>query len=263
MKILVFLTETRLELKNLEFLRRKLGMYRSWGVERSGTRGGLAILWKEEIQVTVQSSSVAHIDATFRVIGITGWHFIGFYGHPETAKRGDSWILLKRLQQYDDMPWLVVGDFNEILEASEKMGRIERQWYQMEAFRQALSNCALQDMGFQGNRFTWWNGRNGDDCVYERLDRGVCSAAWNLLFPCTQVRHIPFANSDHDAILVMIIKFGNAKYKKTKSYSVLKTIGSKWMVVRLLLGRLGRPHKLVIYYTTKYANASKLVELHY
>ncbi len=108
MKILVFLTETRLELKNLEFLRRKLGMYRSWGVERSGTRGGLAILWKEEIQVTVQSSSVAHIDATFRVIGITGWHFIGFYGHPETAKRGDSWILLKRLQQYDDMPWLVV-----------------------------------------------------------------------------------------------------------------------------------------------------------
>ena len=100
----VFLSETQLELKNLEFLRRKLGMYGSWEVERSGTRGGLAILWKEEIQVTVQSSSVAHIDATFRVIGTTEWHFTSFYSHPETAKRGDSWSLLKRLQRYDDMP---------------------------------------------------------------------------------------------------------------------------------------------------------------
>ena len=121
----VFLTETRLELKNLEFLRRKLGMYGSWGVERAGSGGGLAILWKEEIQVTVQSFSLAHIDATFRVIGTTEWHFTSFYGHPETTKRGDSWTLLKRLQRYDDMPWLVVGDFNEILEASEKTRRIE------------------------------------------------------------------------------------------------------------------------------------------
>uniref|UniRef100_A0A2N9F8H0 Reverse transcriptase domain-containing protein n=1 Tax=Fagus sylvatica TaxID=28930 RepID=A0A2N9F8H0_FAGSY len=61
----VFLTETRLELKNLEFLQVKLGMHGSLGVDRSG-----------------------------------------FYGHPETAKRGDSWTLLRRLQRYDDMPWL-------------------------------------------------------------------------------------------------------------------------------------------------------------
>ena len=195
-------------------------MYRSHGGwrDRGLEEVWQLILWKEEIQVTVQSSSVAHIDATFRVIGITGWNFIGFYGHPETAKRGDSWTLLKRLQQYDNMPWLVVGDFNEILEASEKMGRIERQWYQMEAFRQALSDCALPDMGFQGNRFTWWNGRNMDDCVYKRLDRGVCSAAWNLLFPCTQVRHIPFANSDHDAILVMIIKSEMQSTRKPRQF---------------------------------------------
>jgi hypothetical protein len=61
-------------------------------------------------------------------------------------------------------------------------------------------------MGFQGNKFTWWNGWHGDDCVYERLDRGVCSADWKLLFPFAQVRHIPFTNSDHDAILVVIQK---------------------------------------------------------
>ena len=147
---------------------------------------------------------MAHIDATFHAMGTREWHFTGFYGHPKTAKRGDSWTLLRRLQRYDDMPWLVVGDFNEILEANEKSGRILRPWHQMDDFCQALSDCALQDMGFQGNRFTWWNGRYEDDCVYERLDRGVCSATWKTLFPFTQVRHIPFLNSDHDALVVVI-----------------------------------------------------------
>ncbi len=149
---------------------------------------------------------MAHIDAILHVLGTREWHFTGFYGHPETAKRCDSWTLLKRLKRYDDMPWLVAGDFHEILKSTEKSGRLERHWYQMETFRQALSDCTLQDMGFQGNKYTWWNGRYGADCVYERLDRGVCTAEWKILFPFSQVRHVPFSNSDHDALIVAIKK---------------------------------------------------------
>jgi hypothetical protein len=103
----VFLTKTRLELKNLDLVRRQLGMHGAWGVDRSSTAGGLALLWKEEIQVSIHSHSVAHIDAILHALGTREWHFTGFYEHPETAKRCDSWTLLKRLKRYDDMPWLV------------------------------------------------------------------------------------------------------------------------------------------------------------
>ena len=84
--------------------------------------------------MTVYSHSLAHIDANIRVMGTREWHFTGFYDHLETARRGDSWTLLKRLQRHNDMPWLVGRDFNEILEGTEKSGRIERHWYQMETF---------------------------------------------------------------------------------------------------------------------------------
>jgi hypothetical protein len=198
----VFLSETRLELKNLDKIRVKIGMHGSQGVERTGTGGGLALLWKEGIQVTNLSHSSAHIDVTIQSLGTTEWHFTGFYGNPDTSKRHDSWTLLRRLKRYDDMPWLVVGDFNELLDASEKTGRLARPWYQMENFRQALSDCELKDMGYCGNKFTWWNGRHGTDCVYERLDRGVCSAKWFSLFPQAQIRHVSFSNSDHEALMV-------------------------------------------------------------
>jgi hypothetical protein len=32
---------------NLDLVRRQLGMHGAWGVDRSGTGGGLALLWKE------------------------------------------------------------------------------------------------------------------------------------------------------------------------------------------------------------------------
>ena len=60
---LVFLLETRLEVKNLDPLRIKLGFHGVVGVDRTGTGGGLVLMWKEGWQVSVHSSSVAHIDA--------------------------------------------------------------------------------------------------------------------------------------------------------------------------------------------------------
>ena len=91
-------------------------------------------MWKDGWQVSIQSSSIAHIDATIRFRGSNDWHFTGFYGNPETSKREDSWTLLRRLQRFDNQPWLVVGDFNELLVASEKSRRLARHWYQMDRF---------------------------------------------------------------------------------------------------------------------------------
>ena len=149
-----FLQKSALNEKNLEGLRVKLGGHDALGVDRTRTGGGLALLWKKDFRINVHSYSIAHIDATIIMTGSREWHFTGFYGNPETSKCCDSWTLLWRLQCQDDMPWLVIGNFNEILDSTEKNWKIERNWKQMEAFRQVLSDCALCDMGYHGNRFT-------------------------------------------------------------------------------------------------------------
>ncbi|GLT69911.1 hypothetical protein SLA2020_420220 [Shorea laevis] len=51
--------------------------------------------------------------------------------------REESWKLLNFLQHFQPQPWLCIGDFNEIVDHSEKRGGAMRSERQMESFREA------------------------------------------------------------------------------------------------------------------------------
>ncbi|XP_075663133.1 uncharacterized protein LOC142632650 [Castanea sativa] len=102
------------------------------------------------------------------------------------------------------MPWLCIGDYNEILSSDEKQGRVEKAFPPMLAFRNALAHCGLFDLGYQGSKFTWNNGRLGGEFVQERIDRACANGDWCILFPQSQVVHLPASYSDHISIMVAI-----------------------------------------------------------
>jgi hypothetical protein len=66
------------------------------------------------------------------------WKFTGFYGHPDPAQREDSCKLLRFLKRASPLPWLCMGDFNEIMDNSEKVGGNPRSAKQMEGFREVI-----------------------------------------------------------------------------------------------------------------------------
>lgn len=41
----------------------------------------------------------------------------------------------------------------------------------MGEFKDMINQCALRDLGFKGPQYTWCNGREGVQCISERLDR--------------------------------------------------------------------------------------------
>ena len=43
------------------------------------------------------------------------WRRTGFYGEPARERKHKSWEYLQSLHQVMDIPWMVFGDFNEIL----------------------------------------------------------------------------------------------------------------------------------------------------
>ena len=53
----VFLSQTKLHVKELDKVRRKCGLNGCFGVSAKGRSGGLAIIWKEEIRLQVISFS--------------------------------------------------------------------------------------------------------------------------------------------------------------------------------------------------------------
>ncbi|GMY20381.1 hypothetical protein FCV25MIE_15620 [Fagus crenata] len=71
----------------------------------------------------------------------------------------------------------------------------------MAAFREALSDYSLQDLGYRGLDFTWSNRRVDGALVRVRLDRYVANEDWLLFFPRAQVFHVVVVSSNHMGVL--------------------------------------------------------------
>ena len=132
--IIVFLMETKLKKDWLDLIKEKCKIKNCFVVPSIGNSGGLVLLWKEDLRVDVKNFSQNHIDAWVDGGEIGWWHFKGFYGHSDTAKRHESWAKLKQLKCMSSLPWLVIGDFNEIIGLSEKEGGSIRPKKQIDDF---------------------------------------------------------------------------------------------------------------------------------
>lgn len=112
--------------------------------------------------------------------------------------------MLRNLGRIQNLPWMVFGDFNEILYSNEKKDGIPREERRMNNFRHALESCSLVDMGILGSWFTWQRGNSQDTNIRERLDRCVANEDWFDLYPSYLVKHLPHNFSDHCPLFVKI-----------------------------------------------------------
>uniref|UniRef100_A0A803LLL4 Uncharacterized protein n=1 Tax=Chenopodium quinoa TaxID=63459 RepID=A0A803LLL4_CHEQI len=84
-------------------------------------------------------------------------------------------------------PRLVMGDMNEVLSQNEKMGGRPVANSQGAHFSEWVDAAGLIDLGSNGPKFTWDNGREGIDLIRERLDRALSNAEWLRAYPNTQI----------------------------------------------------------------------------
>lgn len=80
--------ETKLSKEDMTRKKYALGFTEGLVVASNGSKGGLALLWKKDIMVDVQTFGPWHIDA--EVVGTNSlgrWRFTGFYGQSKTSKR--------------------------------------------------------------------------------------------------------------------------------------------------------------------------------
>ena len=120
---IVFLSETKIRKNAMEKVMEKINFVNGLIVPRRGRGGGLALLWRREIDLEIMGYSRSFIDAiiTEHDSGFK-WRITGFYGNPESHGRKESWEELKVLHRKFNLPWLCYGDFNEILSGEEKLG---------------------------------------------------------------------------------------------------------------------------------------------
>ena len=91
-----------------------------------------------------------HIDAFVTTSPQIAWRLTGLYGHPDDQCKHETWSLLRHLKNRATLPWVCMGDSNEILSSNEKNGHLPNPLGLMQNFRNALLNCGLVDLGYNG-----------------------------------------------------------------------------------------------------------------
>ncbi|CAI9088937.1 OLC1v1023397C1 [Oldenlandia corymbosa var. corymbosa] len=118
-----------------------------------GSSGGLAKFWRKDLIVNLRSFSDRFIDTNVVLLG-PSICITGIYGEPDVSLHRDAWNYLSSLYDPLEQPWLMFGDFNEVLSQDEFAGCRPRANWRISAFRNALEHQHLIDMGFEGYKYT-------------------------------------------------------------------------------------------------------------
>lgn len=89
----------------------------------------MVVLWKKAFNCPVTSYASNFIDIEVKYDNLGIWRLMGFYGFPDICRRRDSYNSLRRLAAGSNLPWCIVGNFNDLLNLEDKYGLVEHpQW---------------------------------------------------------------------------------------------------------------------------------------
>jgi len=199
---ILFLSETLAHRNKIEELRYLLGYNSCVHVDCTGRGGGLALFWRNSFNSQLIDFSNNHI--TIKIIDtvLGTWRITRYYGYPNGGRRTATGNFLRQLSNPFAGPWCIFGDFNDILDASEKRGSNTRPQWLINGFRHAILDSGLSYIPFDGYPFTWFKSLGTPHAVEERLDRVLANNLWFNMFPNASVENLVAPTSDHYPILL-------------------------------------------------------------
>ena len=198
----LFLMETKSQDAYVLRVLQWLGYAHSFTVPPTGLGGGLALFWKHDIDLEVMSFSQNFIDTRLKVKSKLFFLTL-VYGDPVKQNRKAVWDQISSLRLNPEDAWLLTGDFNDLLENSEKRGGPPRSQGSFIDFRSFVSRNGLWDLKFSGNPLSW-RGMRYDHFVRQRLDRAMSNNSWLECFPSGRAEYLRFEGSDHRPLVIFV-----------------------------------------------------------
>ncbi|KAF7148704.1 hypothetical protein RHSIM_Rhsim03G0167500 [Rhododendron simsii] len=195
--------ETKNNKVKLETIRRNLKFDSGTYVEPEGLSGGLALWWNKEVELDVElaTKNFMHVIVSDKSVS-SCWATTFIYGCPTRAGRALVWEDIRRIARSERLPWLCMGDFNQVLRGEDKMGGVMPSQNQISSFHEMISECGLIDLEFKGPKFTWRNNRSADSLIMERIDMAFANAQWRELNGQAMVFVEAAVGSDHNPLIL-------------------------------------------------------------
>ena len=79
-------------------------------------------MWKKEVSIHRLALDPMFIDVRIMDADAREWRLTGMYGEFRWENKHKTWDRIRQLQHSYDLPWLLIGDLNEIQFLHEKEG---------------------------------------------------------------------------------------------------------------------------------------------
>ncbi|KAJ8432351.1 LOW QUALITY PROTEIN: hypothetical protein Cgig2_014970 [Carnegiea gigantea] len=168
---LVGLMETKVKPHNTEKVARAFHGWHSYSNAKPEGKDRIWVIWKPNRYLAhfeKTTEQVIHCAIT-QVSTQKRFHITFVYGFNKLEQRRPMWQTLEEISQQVTGGWMVIGNFNAILQGQDRLGGDEVHDNEVRDFENALSN--LTEVRSFGSYYSWSNkGRNGKR-IWSRIDR--------------------------------------------------------------------------------------------
>jgi len=158
---MLFLMETMNSDQFIMKIFRWLGYDYFHSIEPIGKSGGLAIFWKQHLEIEFLFEDKNLLDMKVSQDS-KSWFVSCVYGNPKQHLRYTLLDRLKEIGLTRKSAWCMIGDFNDILSNKEKIGGPKRLESSFQDFQDMIFACDLHVMGSTGNSYSWGGTRNNE-----------------------------------------------------------------------------------------------------
>lgn len=205
---IVMLQETKLNKEDMSKFCKNLYQWQIEATKSIGALGGLALLWKKNTinytgYIKMQHWMVGKIKALDRD---TEFIIINIYGPITTENKKSVWLEIDQFLTNQTAPhYIIGGDFNTILDQSEKRGgsKIIRQ--PQKDFMGWINNNYLLEIKTDKDSHTWNNRRSGFSNISEILDRFFFKGDLTSFQTEMKASVLPWSGSDHFPVMLELM----------------------------------------------------------
>ncbi|GKD18354.1 RNA-directed DNA polymerase, eukaryota, reverse transcriptase zinc-binding domain protein, partial [Tanacetum coccineum] len=146
------------------------------------------------------------------------------YVHYNDVGRRSLWRDLSiHIVVVKDAPWVLLCDFNVILDPSERSFGSSSVNSGMEEFRKYISRIEVNDLVMSGLQYTWNKIPKSTNSLLKKLDRVMCNMGFLDKFLNSNAVFLPFVCSDHAPSVLNIPFISGPKPKPFKFANFLAT----------------------------------------
>ncbi|XP_058767824.1 uncharacterized protein LOC131641534 [Vicia villosa] len=200
------LLETRVKASNSESIRKRLWL--NWDFSDNcdhHVNGRIWLAWDPHMWSIIPSEKTDQLihSAVYTKDGVLSHHLTTVYAHNQLNNRRILWQDLNRISAHLQGPWMVVGDFNNILKVGDRIGGNEIHLAEYIDMEDMMATSNLSEHETIGAWFTWSNKQVANP-ISSRIDRALVNAEWHRRFPNSSVEVLNPNISDHTPLRIKL-----------------------------------------------------------